>query len=143
MKTLAIVFALVASSCASVPKASVQADTQAKAFATRTDKCGLYVYRNESLGAAARMDVMLDEKPFGATAAKTFLFTWLEPGEHKLLSKAEHDSTLHLDAKAGQLVFVWQEVKWGFISAGCLLHAMDEAAGKAGVRECDLAESMP
>ncbi len=143
MKSLAILLALVVSSCASVPRASVEADKKAKTFETLPEKCGLYVYRNESLGGAVSMQVMLDGKSLGATGAQTYLFAWIEPGEHKLLSKAEHDSQLTLDARAGELLFVWQEVKWGFMSAGCQLHLMGLNGGKAGVLECELAESPP
>jgi hypothetical protein len=139
----AIVLALVASSCASAPRASVQADKQAKTFETRPDQCGLYVYRNESLGAAVSLQLDLDGKRIGATSAKTFFFAWLEPGPHTLLSHGESKSELAIDAQAGKLLFVWQEVKWGFMTAGSKLHLVPEAEGKQGVLECELAASAP
>ncbi len=137
----ALVLAGLASSCASVPKADKLADAEAKRFAARPDKCGLYVYRDEWMGSAIRMQVDLDGKPLGSTAPKTFLFAWLDPGDHTLVSHAEHDSQLVIEAKAGTLVYIWQEVKMGLWSANSMLHVRSEDAGQKGVRECELAET--
>ena len=38
--------------CASVPMASVERDAQTKTFVVAPDKANIYVYRNESMGAA-------------------------------------------------------------------------------------------
>jgi hypothetical protein len=124
----AIVLAIAASSCASAPRASVEADRQAKTFETRP---------------AVSLQLDLDGKPLGATSAHTFFFAWLEPGPHTLVSHGESTSQLALDAQAGMLLFVWQEVKWGFMSAGSKLHLVSEAEGKQGVLECELAASKP
>lgn len=59
--------------CASVPMASIELDTQAKTFATKADKANIYVYRNESIGAAVKMDIAMDGKTIGQTAAKTYI----------------------------------------------------------------------
>lgn len=88
------------------------------------------------------MDVDLDGKPIGQTAAKTYLALQVPAGKHALLSKAENDSALDLAAEKGKNYFVWQEVKMGMLSARNKLQIVDEVTGKAGVAECKLVESI-
>jgi len=116
--------------------ASPEQDAQSKTFSVKPGKANIYVYRNEVLGAAIKMDVSLDGKPVGQTAAKTFFALEVAPGKHTL----QGDSALDLTAEAGKNYFVWQEVKMGFI-AGNKLQLVDEATGKAGVAECKLIEA--
>jgi PBP1b-binding outer membrane lipoprotein LpoB len=126
--------------CASVPMASPEQDTQAKSFGVKPDKANIYVYRNESMGAAVKLPVVLDGKIVGDTAAKTFMLLEVSPGKHKLVSKGETDSALELATQPSKNYFVWQEVKMGAWAASSKLQVVDEAAGKAGVAECKLAE---
>jgi len=63
----------------------------------------------------------------------------VQPGTHKLTSKAENTSELTVDAVAGKLYYVWQEVKMGVMSARSKLQLVDEPTGKAGVQESKLA----
>lgn len=138
---VALAGALLLSGCASVPKASPEQDQAAKQFQVPADKARIYVYRNESLGAAVGMPVSLNGAVMGKTAAKTY-FAWdIAPGSHSLTSHTENDATLTVDAKPGQAYFVWQEVKMGFASARSALHLVDAAKGQAGVQECELIES--
>lgn len=127
--------------CASVPMANVERDSQAKTFAVAPGKSNIYIYRNESMGAAVKMDVAIDGKVAGQTAAKTYFALEVPPGKHILISKAENDSALDLTAEAGKNYFVWQEVKMGIMYARNQLQLVDEAAGKAGVSECKLIEA--
>jgi PBP1b-binding outer membrane lipoprotein LpoB len=126
--------------CASVPMASPEQDNQAKSFGVKPDKANIYVYRNESMGAAVKLPVVLDGKIVGDTAAKTFMLLEVSPGKHKLVSKGETDSALELATQPSKNYFVWQEVKMGAWAASSKLQVVDEAAGKAGVAECKLAE---
>ncbi len=136
------VFALIfLAACASVPKAPAQLDEAVKQFTPPPKgKAALYVFRNESLGGSVKMTLNLDGQFLGDTAPKTFHWVMIRPGKHTLVGKAENESTLEFTAKAGQSVFVWQEVKMGLLSAGNRLEIVDEERGHAGVAECDLAE---
>jgi Protein of unknown function (DUF2846) len=136
----AVLIALLASGCASVPMASAERDSTAKTFAVKPGKANIYVYRNETFGAAIKMPVALDGKLVGDTAAKTYLVLEVDPGAHTVLSKTENDSTVSLTTVAGRNYFVWQEVKMGMWAARSLLQEVDEATGKAGVAECKLIE---
>ena len=123
--------------------ASVEHDTQAKTFAVKQDKANIYLYRNESMGGAVKMDVLLDGKPVGQTAAKTYMKLEVAPGQHTLTSKAENDDVLNVNTEAGKNYFIWQEVKMGILYARSLLHLNDEQTGKAGVLDCKLIETQP
>ena len=130
------------SGCASVPMASIERDNQAKTFAVKPGLSNIYVYRNESMGAAVKMDVELDGKLIGQTVAKSYFALEVSPGKHTLISKAENDSALDVNAEAGTNNFVWQEVKMGLIIARNKLQIVDEATGKAGIAESKLIEAV-
>ena len=127
--------------CASVQMASPEHDAQAKSFAVQPDKANIYLYRNESMGAAVKMDVVLDNNPVGKTVAKSYMKFEVSPGQHTIISKAENDDVLNINTEAGKNYFVWQEVKMGILYARNLMHLTDEQTGKAGVLECKLIES--
>lgn len=135
--------ALLLTGCASVPMASVEQDKQAKTFTVKSDEANIYLFRNESMGGAVKMDVVLDGKPVGQTIAKSYMKFEVKPGQHTLISKAENDDVLNINAEAGKNYFVWQEVKMGILYARNLMHLSDEQTGKAGVLECKLIESPP
>lgn len=145
IKKLAVLVLLLAASlltgCASVPMATPEHDAQAKSFAVQPGKSNIYLYRNESMGAVAKMDVVLDDKPVGQTVAKSYMKLEVSPGQHTVISKAENDDVLNINTEAGKNYFVWQEVKMGMFSPRSLLHLNDEQTGKAGVMECKLIES--
>jgi len=123
--------------CASVPKGDPQQDAAAKAFKVAPDKAGVYVYRNETMGAAISMDVAMDGSVIGTTGAHTYLYKEVAPGKHTIVSQGE--DKLDIDAAPGTLTFVWQEVKLGMMAAGSKLHLVDAAEGKKGVAESSLA----
>lgn len=127
--------------CASVPMGDVKQDEALKTFAAPAGKAGIYIYRNESIGSAVKMDVELDGKPIGQTVAKTYLYKEVEPGKHTITSKAENTESLEIDAQPGTLAFIWQEVKMGVLYARNKLHIMNAAEGKKGVQETKLAET--
>lgn len=127
--------------CASVPMASSERDAQSKTFSAKPDKANVYVYRNESIGAAVKMDLDVDGKSIGQTVAKSYFAVEVTPGKHTLISKAENDSVLEVDTQAGKNYFIWQEVKMGLLYARNRLQLVDDTTGKAGVSECKLIEA--
>lgn len=143
IKNVILVAALALSlvGCASVNMGDAKQDAALKTFTTAKDKTGVYIYRNESMGAAIKMDVELDGKAIGQTAANTFLYKEVAPGKHTFTSKAETDSTIEVDAKPGTLLYIWQEVKMGILGARSKLQLVDQAQGQKGVQETKLAET--
>ena len=114
-------------------------DQALKAFTVAPDKAGLYIYRNESIGAGVKMTVSVDGQTIGQTAAKTYLFREVTPGRHTVSSAAENTDSLEVNARPGTLTYIWQEVKMGMLYARTRLHLVDEATGRQGVRESRLA----
>lgn len=127
--------------CASVPMGDSQKDQQLKAFSTKPDTAGIYIYRNESMGAAVKMDVTVDGNYVGKTAARTYLYKEVPPGKHVISSSAENTDSIEITTAPGKLYYIWQEVKMGLLYARTKLHLVSEEEGRKGVRESALAES--
>jgi hypothetical protein len=121
--------------CASVPEASLELDTAAKAFSAPRDKAGVYIFRNEVFGAAIKLDVFLDGKWLGETASKTYFYVEVDPGRHTVMGKGENQSEVSLEALVGRLYYVWQEVKMGLLQPRNELKLVEEDVGRAGVME--------
>lgn len=132
---------LVLTGCASVPMASTEQDQVGKGFVSQPGKARIYLYRNETYGAAIRMPVSFDGRTVGQSASKTYFYWDVEPGKHTLASLTENTPTLSVDAQPNNVYYVWQEVKMGAFAARSDLHLVDEAKGKKGVAECKLAQS--
>jgi hypothetical protein len=133
---------VVGTGCAAhVPMATPEQDVAAKQFVAASDLANLYVYRNEQLGFAVSMSVLLDGSWLGDTAALTYLHVPISPGDHRVISKTENTSEITFTAEPGKNYFVWQEVKMGMASARSALHLVEEEKGRAAVAECSLAKS--
>lgn len=94
--------------CASVPMGNVKQDIALKNFNAPNDKnkAGIYIYRNEMLGAAIKMHIRLDGKVLGSTAVNTYLYKEVEPGKHTISSGAENTDTLTIDTIKGKLSYI-------------------------------------
>ncbi|MDR3413354.1 MAG: DUF2846 domain-containing protein [Formivibrio sp.] len=128
--------------CASVPMGDAKKDAELKQFSKKADVAGVYIYRNEVIGTAVRMDVEIDGNALGKTAAKTYFYTEVTPGTHTITSKSENTDSLNFDAAAGQLYYIWQEVKMGVLFARTKLHLVGENEGRKGVLETKLAATL-
>ena len=115
--------------------ADSSADTAAKSFSAPRDKAGVYIYRNEMMGAAIRLDVFLDGKLLGETASKTYFYLEVDPGSHTAMGKGENESSLTFQAVAGRLYYIWQEIRMGLLQPRNELKLVDEATGRTGVME--------
>jgi len=139
---IAAMLATALAGCASVQKGDAQLDKELKTFKAPTgDKAGVYIYRNEAFGASVTMDVSIDGKEVGQTAANTYLYKEVAPGKHMVTSKAENTDTLEIETQPGTLTYIWQEVKMGFMYARNKLHLVDTEEGQKGVRETELTVS--
>ncbi|MBI4989819.1 MAG: DUF2846 domain-containing protein [Rhodocyclales bacterium] len=138
---LLLAMVVLATGCAAVPMASDEEDRIGKSFAVKPDRANVYVYRNETFGAAIPMTVAINGKVAGQTGPQTYFMWEVEPGAHEISSHAENVTTIQLTAQAGKSYYVWQEVKMGLFMARSLLQQMDEETGRKGVLECKRAQS--
>jgi hypothetical protein len=136
-----VLVAVLLGGCASVPMASMEADSRAKTFSVPADKSLIYVYRNEAMGGAVAMTVALNGKLAGQSGPKTYFMFEVEPGTHELSSLAENQSSVKIVTLPGRAYYVWQEVKMGLFQPRTSLQEVDERTGKAGVSECKRAQS--
>lgn len=127
--------------CASVPMASLDQDAKAKDFTPRPDKATLFIYRNETFGAAIPITVSVNERTIGQTASKTYFRFNVNPGRYKIKAHAENVAELNVDAVAGRNYFIWQEMKMGMWTARANLTQVDDETGHAGVSESKLIAS--
>ena len=126
--------------CAStVPMATPEKDAQAKKFTAKPEVAGIYVYRNEAFGKAVKLPLEIDGKTIGQTGYKTYFYSEVAPGQHKVTTRAENTTELTIDAIAGKLYYIWQEVKMGIWAPKAQLQLVDDATGQAGVKETNLA----
>lgn len=135
------VLVILLSGCASVPMSSLEKDATAKNFSAQPGKGSLFIYRNETMGAAVPITVSVNGKTLGQTAAMTYFHLNVAPGKYVISSHAEDVSSLGLDVTAGKNYFVWQEIKMGMWSARSKLQQTDEIKGRAGVTESKLIAS--
>lgn len=127
--------------CASVPMASLDQDAKAKDFTPQSDKATLFIYRNETFGAAIPITVSVNERTIGQTASKTYFRFNVNPGRYKIKAHAENVAELSVDAIAGRNYYIWQEMKMGMWSARANLTQVDDSTGRAGVSESKLIAS--
>lgn len=141
LSAAALAVALLAG-CASVPMATEAEDTEAKTFAPPpADKAGVYIYRDSSLGSALKKTIYIDGEPIGESAAKTYFYEIVEPGEHRIATESEFgENDLVLQAEAGQNHYVRQYIKIGVFVGGANLKVVSEEEGQAGVQKCKLAQ---
>ena len=132
---IVLAVAALASGCATVPMADSTQDASAKTFAAPQDKAGVYVYRNETFGAAVKMDIFLNGQHLGETGPRTYFYVEVDPGTHTVLGKSENENSVRFHVLAGKLYFIWQEVKMGILYARNELKLVDEQTGRAGVLE--------
>ena len=132
------ILSLLVVGCASVPMAPADQDAKAKQFTPVSNKANVYIYRNENFGRAIPMTVSVNGKVLGQTAAQTYFWLQLNPGQYNLESHTENVSMLNLSAEPGKDYFVWQEVKMGLWAARSLLQQVDDKTGRDGVLESKL-----
>jgi len=138
---LAIGLLVLALGCASAPMATPERDTAAKSFLPVPDKAVVYIYRNENFGAAIKVPIIVNGRVIGDTVAMSYFRLVLDPGTFEVQCKAESDSKKSIQAEAGKVYFLRQEMKMGFLSAGCMMHIIPEAEGRQAVAECKLLEA--
>jgi hypothetical protein len=118
-----------------------EADTLAKLLQPVPSKAVIFVLRNEPASAPWRMKVVLDGQDMGSTSANTY-FRWVvEPGRHLIISETQNDSGVVVDAQAGQIYYIWQDVSTGFFRPRADLRFVDRQTAEAAMRSSYLLAS--
>lgn len=126
--------------CASVDKAPATADSAAKQFKSNPNYAQVYVYRDEILGSALRMDVAVNGKPAGETASKSYFKFDLPAGTHTFTSQGD-DEPVKLQTRNGGIYYLWQEMKMSMLAPKSDLQVVEDTVGKKGVLASTMIQS--
>jgi hypothetical protein len=129
------------SGCGTVPLAPPETDALSKLMQPVPGKAVVYLFRNETYSAPWTIKVTMDGKDMGQTGAETY-FRWiLEPGEHIVLSHTENVASLVLNAEAGRIYYVWQDIQMGLFQPRSRLTLVDRTTTEIALRSCYLLDS--
>ncbi|MBN1822640.1 MAG: DUF2846 domain-containing protein [Prolixibacteraceae bacterium] len=99
-------------------------------------KALVYILRPAFLGKLIKIRVFDDNEHIGYTIGKTYIYAFLSPGSHTLISKAENTSKLQLEVEAGKVYYIEQKVSIGFIKARNRLILINENDGITLKEKC-------
>ena len=136
---------LIFTGCASLPSPDAMKAEVATFQVPKLPDAGkamVYVVRPSLAGGLVRFNVFLDDQEanseMGYTRAAQYIYFSVAPGDHKIYSKAENwDETL-VSVKAGDVIFIQQELGIGIIMARNKLLRLEEIPGKYHVKKLAL-----
>jgi hypothetical protein len=101
-------------------------------------KAMVYVVRPSGLGGLIRFNVFVDDQEaaseVGYTRASQYIYFQVQPGDHKIYSKAENWADAQISAKAGDVIFVQQEPAMGVLMARNSITKIEDYQGKYHVK---------
>lgn len=132
---LMVAVALGMAGCAAT--APVPADMSASKTSTLgPDEAGIYIIRNERVGGAIPLEVLIDGKSLGATVARSYLYVVVSPGLHVVESRGDIRHTLEVQAQPGTVTYLRQVVELTYLtSPRTRLRPVTEAQGREWVTE--------
>ena len=133
-----VLLATVITSCASVPRADHELDSQAKSFNVEKGMSNIYIYRNETDNFNTTMSVELDGQHAGDTEQRTFIVKSVTPGKHVITAHGENTSEIEITTEEDKNHFVWLEITVGAVIPRAKLHSVSKDKGMSGVKESDL-----
>lgn len=133
------------SSCASLPSQEV-IQQEIKGYQLpalpKDDKALVYIVRPSSLGKLVRFKVFVDQKDqnfyMGYTRGKQYIYFYVSPGEHEILSKAENLAKVKITAKKNEIIFLQQNPRIGIFFARNKLFNLKDYEGKYHVKKLKL-----
>ena len=131
--------------CSSTPSVEkMQADVANYSLpkAAVADKGLVYVVRPSNVGMMVRFNVFLDDKEadseMGYNRGNQYIYFFVTPGKHVISSKAENWADMPIDVKAGEVVYLKQEVEMGFAVARNSLKVLSDVEGRYLVKDASL-----
>ena len=98
------------------------------------DKVLVYVIRPSNAGALLRFNVFLDDKEaeseMGYNRGNQYIYFYMPSGQNVISSKAENWADLTVTAKAGEIIYVKQEVEMGVVMARNSLKVLSDVEGR-------------
>ena len=109
-------------------------------YAAAQDHNGLMWFG--SAGGLVRFNVFLDDREdaseMGYNRGNQYIYFYVEPGKHTISSKAENWADLSFEVRAGEVVFIKQEVEVGMLMARNNLVLLGDTEGRYLVKDASL-----
>ncbi|WP_176450307.1 DUF2846 domain-containing protein [Pseudomonas delhiensis] len=110
--------------------------------AATSDQGLVYVVRPSNAGGLVRFNVFLDDREdaseMGYNRGNQYIYFYVEPGKHTISSKAENWADLSFEVRAGEVVFIKQEVEVGMLMARNNLVLLGDTEGRYLVKDASL-----
>lgn len=127
--------------CASLPSTEQMKAEAAGYQLPKTPEPGkaiVYVVRPSGMGGLIRFNVFVDDQEanseVGYTRSSQYIYFNLQPGSHKIYSKAENWAELQVNASAGDIIFIQQEPAMGIVMARNNIFKLEDYQGKYHVK---------
>jgi hypothetical protein len=137
--------AALSTGCATLPSPEVMKAETANFQLPKLPEAGkamVYVVRPSALGGLVRFNVFLDDQEaaseMGYTRSSQYVYFSVQPGPHKIYSKAENWAEVSITANAGDIIFIQQEPSMGVVMARNNLLKLEETPGKYHVKTLTL-----
>ncbi len=144
-KTAAVLSIALLYGCASAPSMEkMQAEVAQYSLPKPAvaDKGLVYVVRPSNVGMMVRFNVFLDDKEadseMGYNRGNQYIYFYVTPGQHVISSKAENWSDMPVTVKAGEVIYLKQEVEVGMIMARNSLKVLSDVEGRYLVKDAGL-----
>jgi hypothetical protein len=144
-KTTAVVSIALLYGCASAPSMeAMQAEVAQYSLpkAPVADKGLVYVVRPSNAGMMVRFNVFLDDQEadseMGYNRGNQYIYFYVTPGQHVISSKAENWAEITVTAKAGEVIYLKQEVEVGVVMARNSLKVLNDVEGRYLVKDAAL-----
>lgn len=144
-KTTAVVSIALLYGCASAPSMeAMQAEVAQYSLpkAPVADKGLVYVVRPSNAGMMVRFNVFLDDQEadseMGYNRGNQYIYFYVTPGQHVISSKAENWAQVTVTAKAGEVIYLKQEVEVGVVMARNSLKVLNDVEGRYLVKDAAL-----
>ncbi|MCG8294014.1 DUF2846 domain-containing protein [Pseudomonas entomophila] len=106
------------------------------------DKGLVYVVRPSTTGMMVRFNVFLDDKEadseMGYNRGNQYIYFYVTPGKHVISSKAENWADMTVNVKAGEVIYLKQEVEMGLVMARNNLKVLSDLEGRYLVKDASL-----
>lgn len=106
------------------------------------DKGLIYIVRPSSLYGLFKYNIYLDGKQdnawIGYNRGYQYVYFQVAPGTHTLASQAENWSQITIDLKAGETLYILQDVSWGFLFGRNEIKKLNPIEGKYYIKHSNL-----
>lgn len=144
-KTVAVLSVALLYGCSSTPSMeAMQADLEQYKLpkAAVADKGLVYVVRPSNAATLVRFNVFLDdqeaESEMGYNRGNQYIYFYVSPRSHVISSKAENWADMPVTVKAGEVIYLKQEVDVGFVMARNNLKVLNDVEGRYRIKDADI-----